>query len=268
MARRIVLRTTEREAFEAIRFLECSPNIAAEPMADLVISIEPYRGRYCILEERRDVKQVLDTRSIVDHLHARVFFHSLGEPPQSGVVHAASLRRGDRRVLIAGSKGAGKTSLALRLVCAGYDFEGDEHVFVQDGGVMARPRGCRVKEPSVALLPEVAEIILSAPAYVDVRGSRIFNVSPMMIGGSWRIEKGNVDCVIVLQPNHGGYSSLRPLPPTLTAQALISELRIPASDRGPAIAAIAALVSRARGFDLSLGDYDSAIRCIDLALDQ
>lgn len=267
LARRIVLRTTEREVFTAIRFLECTPDLPASTEADLVITIEPFRGWYRIIEPGRPVKEVLDTRSVVDLLHGRVFFHSLEGPARSGFVHAALLRRGPRRVLIAGSKGAGKTSLALRLLGAGYDVEGDEHVFLKDGGVIARPRGCRVKGPSVALLPEFADAILAAPVYLDVRGSQIFNVSPAALGGSWRIQHGKVDCVIVLQPNHGGYSSLRPLVPSVTAQALISELRIHAGDRGPAIQAVAALVSEAKGYDLSLGDYHSAVECIDRALD-
>jgi hypothetical protein len=267
LARRIVMRTTEREAFEAMRFLECKPEIVAAPTVDLILSIEPFQGRYCILEEGRAVEQVIDTRSIIDHLHARLFSYSIGERPRSGIVHGALLRRGSRRVLIFGSRGAGKTTLALQLVRSGYELEGDEHVFLEDDGVIARPRACRVKETSLALLPELAEAILSAPVYVDDRGSKIFNVDPTMIGGSWRIEKGNVDCVIVLQPNHGGYSSLRPMPPMMVAQALISELGMRGTDRGASIGSIAALVSRAKCFDLSLGDHDRAVKCIDRTLD-
>ncbi len=267
LARRIVMRTTEREVFTAIRFLECNPEIVAVPVAESVLTIEPFRGRYCIFEEGRDVDQVFGTKSVTDHLHSRLLSYSLAERPRAGVLHAALLRRGSRRVLIAGSQGAGKTTLALRLVRAGYELEGDEHVFLDDDGVIARPRACQVRETSVALLPEVADVILSAPAYVDDHGRTIFNIDPKLIGGSWRIEKGNVDCVIVLQPNHGGYSSLRHLPPMMVAQALISELGMREIDRGVPIGAIAALVSRSKGFDLSLGDPQSAVKCIDRTLD-
>jgi hypothetical protein len=101
---------------------------------------------------------------------------------------------------------------------------------------------------------------------VDVRGARIFNVDPEQVGGRWRIDKGNVDGVIVLQPNHGGYSSLRPMAPMSVAQALISELGMREIDRGASIGAVAGLVSRAKCFDLSLGDHDSAVKCVDRAL--
>jgi hypothetical protein len=267
LSRRIVFRTTEQEAHAAMRYLACDPDIAAAPASDLVISVEPYRGRYRILEPGQAIAEVLDKRALIEDLHGRLFSLSLADRPRSGIIHAALLRQGTRRVLIAGRRGAGKTSLALRLVRAGYELEGDEHVFLEDDGAIARPRAYRVKEGSVALLPEIADVILSSPTYVDVRGSRIFNVDPKQVGGTWRIDKGSVDRVVVLQPNHGGYSSLRPMAPLAVAQALISELGMREIDRGASIGAVAALVSRAKGFDLSLGDHDTAVKCVDRALD-
>jgi hypothetical protein len=268
LARRVVMRATEQEAFEAIRFLDCDPEIAVEPAAEYVLSIEPFRGRYRVLEEGMAVEEVLGTRSVTDYLHSRIFIHSLEARPHAAVLHAASLRHRGRRVLIAGTETAGKTTLALRLVRAGYDLEGDEHVFLEGDGVIARPRACRVKESSLALLSDVAEAIASAPLYVDDFGQKVFNVDPRAIGGSWRIEKGEVDCVIVLRPNHGGYSSLRPMLPIAVAQALVSEMGLREISRGASIGAVAALVNRAKGFDLSLGDHETAVRCVERALDE
>ena len=169
--------------------------------------------------------------------------------------------------MIAGSKGTGKTSLALHLARSGFEFEGDEHAFVDVDGVVARPRACRVKETSLALLPDLADAILSAPFYADVRGNRVFNLAPSVIGAPWRIQRGSVDCVFVSQPNHGGYSSIRPMAAMMAAQALLAEIGMRAIDRGASIGAVAALVNRARCFDLSLGDHEGATKCIVSALD-
>lgn len=267
LSRRIVLRTTEQSAFEAMRYLECNPEVVVPPTMEVSVSVEPFRGRYRIVEDGRTIEEAVDTRSIIDFLHARLFSYALQERPRSGIVHAALLRRRGRRVLIAGSRAAGKTTLTLRLSREGYEMEGDEHVFIDEDGVIARPRAYRVKHTALKLLPDLAEIILAAPSYETVQGSRIFNVDPVTIGGHWRIECGNVDCVIVLRPNHGGYSSIRPMPPMMVAQALISELGMRDRDRGTSIGAVASLVARARGFDLSLGDHDSAMKCINHALD-
>jgi energy-coupling factor transporter ATP-binding protein EcfA2 len=261
------LQTTEQVAFEAMRYLECNPEIVAPPTKDVLITVEPFRGRYRIVEDGCTIEEVIDTRTIIDFLHARLFSYALREQPRSGIIHAALLRRRGKRILIAGSRGSGKTTLTLRLAHIGYEMEGDEHVFIDNDGVIARPRAYRVKHTALALLPELAHGILAAPSYEDVRGSRIFNVDPTTVGGRWRIEKGSVDCVIVLRPNHGGYSSLRPMAPMMAAQAIISELGMRDLDRGASIGAVATLVGRARSFDLSLGDHDNAKTLIEQALD-
>ncbi len=251
-----------------MRYLECNPEIVGFRAIDMPITVEPFRGRYRIVENDNLIEETVDTRGIVDFLHARTFAYALRERPRSAIVHAALLRRGDKRLLVAGSRGYGKTTLTLRLAGAGFEMEGDEHVFIDHDGVVARPRAYRVKESAVTLLPELAATILAAPSYEDIRNRRIFNLDPALVGGSWRIEKGQVDCVIVLRPNHGGYSSLRPLGPMMAAQALMSEMGMRDADRGASIGAVAALVGRAKTYDLSLGDHHNAIASISRALDE
>jgi hypothetical protein len=260
------MRTSERMVFEAIRFLACDPEMFPAPETTSVLTVAPFRDRYRISEQGKSDAEVMGLTALVDHLHFRLALLSLQAKPRAGILHAALLRRGSRRVLLTGRAAAGKTTLALRLVQAGYELEGDEHVFLEEDGVTARPRACRVKESSLSFLPGVAKTIAQAPAYVDWFGRRIFNVDPRMIGGSWRIEKGGVDGVIVLRPNHGGYSSLRRLQPLALSQALISEFGLRDAGRGAAIGAVARLARTTKGYDLSLGDHDTAIKCIDRVL--
>jgi hypothetical protein len=266
LARRIALRTSEPTVFDAVRYLECDPEVDEPQSADRLLSVELFRGRYCIVEDQTS-EDVLDVRAIVDRLHLKLFLRSIEDRPKAALLHAAVLRRGAKRVLLVGSESAGKTSLALRLVQSGFDLEGDEHVFLEDDGVIARPRACRVKETSLALLPALAPSIAAAPVYVDEYGRRTFNVDPRLIGGTWRISKGSVDTVIMLQPNHGGFSSLRPMSPLAVAQAIMSEFGLRESGHSASISAVAQLVSRAKLYVLSLGDYDTAIKCINQALD-
>jgi len=267
LARRFVLCTTDRAVFDGIRYLECDPEIDDKQTDDRGLCIEPFRGRYRIVDNHKGMQEVLDVKSVVDRLHKKLFLYSIEDRPEAGLLHAAALRRGSRRILLVGSESVGKTSLALRLVQSGFDLEGDEHVFVEEDGVIARPRCCRVKETSLALLPALAATIAAAPVYVDDYGRRTFNVDPRLIGGAWRIAKGPVDAVILLQPNHGGYSSLRPIPPLAVAQAMMSEFGLRDTGRNASIGAVARLVSSAKAYDLSLGDHDTAVKCIDRALD-
>ena len=265
--RRIVLRTTDRGIFHALQYLACTPEIGGGAAATVAISIEQYREWHRIVEHGVPDKEVFDAKGAVDHLHGRVFAIGIGDRPGAALLHAASLRRRGRRVLLVGGKGVGKTTLTLRLVRAGYEIEGDEHVFVGPGGVIARPRACRVKDTALPLLADMADVIRAAPSYEFEHGRRIFNVDPRLVGGEWRIDQGPVDHVIILQSNHGGYSSMRPIGPLMLAQALMAELAATDSGRGAAVAAVAALANRARGFDLSLGDLERAIWFIDRLTD-
>jgi hypothetical protein len=267
LTQRVVIRTSERAAFEAIRFLACDPQIVPAQKVTSALTVEPFRGRYRISEEGKNDTEVIGPTALVDHLNYRVTSLSFEAKPHAGILHAALLRRGTRRVLITGRAAAGKTTLALRLIQADYELEGDEHVFVEDDGVTARPRACRVKESSLPVLPAVAKAIAAAPVYVDFAGRKHFSVDPRTIGGSWRIEKGRVHAIIVLQPNHGGYSSLRRVAPLALSQGLLSEFGLRDAGRGAAIGAVARLASTTKGYDLSLGDHETAVKCIDRALD-
>jgi hypothetical protein len=266
LATRVIIRTSDRQAFQAIQFLDCRPDVTSGPASELVFEVEPFCGRYRISAEGQPDTELYGLRSVVDHLHAKIFSLSFRGKPNAGVLHAAALRRGQHRVLLIGRKGAGKTTLALRLVQTGYEFEGDEHVFIEPDGITARPRACRVKSTSVDFLPGAAAAIFASPFYRDEWGRQIFNVDPRALGGTWRIEKGRADCAIMLAANHGGYSSIRPLAPLTLSQALMFEFTPPPTGRSSAIAALAKFVSVGRGFDLSLGDLGGAVRCIERSL--
>lgn len=163
-----------------------------------------------------------------------------------------------------GPKGAGKTTLALRLARAGYAIEGDENVFVHRSGVVARPRACRVKEAALTLLPDMAGLIAASPSYGDP-GELLFNLEPSRIA-PWRIAEGPVDCLIAIRPNHGGTSSIEPLRPAALFVYLMAETAWRGGDRTASVAGLANLVSRAAAFELSLGDHATALSCIESVL--
>ena len=264
---RVVMRTGERDIFEALRFFTCEPDIPDFSATDHFFRIDPVRSWLTIREDGAASVELLDARAAVHHIHTRLMALSLGARPRAATLHAACLRRRGRRILLVGREQAGKTTLALRLALAGYELEGDEHVFLEPDGVVARPRACRVKESSIDLLPEIGDAIATSPSYVDDHGRITFNVDPRVAGSPWRLERGPADRVIILSPNHGGFSRIRPLPPIALAERMMMELGTREQGGGAAVAAVAALTRTCVGFDLSLGDHAGAVRCIDRVLD-
>ncbi len=78
-------------------------------------------------------------------------------------VHAAGVAHGDRGILLAGGTGAGKTTLALTLVQAGFDFLGDDMLFLSgDAGgplVLAFPDELDVSDTTVSFFPGIEDLL-------------------------------------------------------------------------------------------------------------
>lgn len=267
--RRVTLCTSDAEVFEALRYLECDPEIAAEPAEELTFSVEPYRSYYQIMQEGKVVREQMSAQGVTETLHAELMILSLADFPNAPLIHAASLRRGGRRILLVGPKGGGKTVLTLHLIREGYDIEGDENVFVTPEGVIPRPRGLRVKESAASFLPHLAETLSAAPYYQNSPNLRIYNLDPRQAGAAfWRLDQGPVDAVVLLRPNHGGYSSLRPISSLALVREVMEECALPKTGRGGAISAITNAIGNARGFDLSLGDLAGAVACLDRVFEE
>lgn len=261
---RVTLCTSDAEIFQAIRYLECDPEVAAERAEDLTISVEPYRSYYRIVQNGEVMGEQISAQGVTELLHAKLMFLSLADFPSAPIIHAASVRREGRRLLLVGPKGGGKTMLTLHLIREGYDFEGDENAFVTPDGVVPRPRGLRVKELAVPLLPHLTKILDAAPYYESLSGPRIYNLDPREAGAScWRIERGRVDAVVLLRPNHGGSSSMRPISSLDLVRDVMQECGLPETGRAKAVGAIAKAIGNAKGFELSLGELRGAVACLD-----
>ena len=264
-SRRVKICTNDAVVFQAIRYLECNPEIAGESPGDLAISIEPYRSYYRIVQDGVAVREQFSAQGVTESLHAELTILSFADFPAAPLIHAASLRRKGRRILLVGPKGSGKTTLTLHLIREGYEIEGDESVFVTSDGVATRPRGLRIKELGVSFLPNLVKALSEAAYYGSIPGLRVYNLDPRHAGAShWRIERGPVDAVVLLRVNHGGYSSVRPLCSSLSlVREVMTECGLPQTNRAQAVAAITKVIGKAKGFDLSLGELQGAVGCID-----
>jgi hypothetical protein len=220
-----------------------------------------------IKQDGRLVGEQPSPHDVAGALHEQLVMLSLADFPRSPLIHAASLTRLGRRLLLVGPKGGGKTTLTLKLIQQGYGVEGDENVFVTGDAVAARPRALRVKQSTSTLYaayPAIGEALRKAAYYENENSLRIYNVDPRRAGASrWRIEMGRADIVVLLRPNHNGNSSLRRISPLLLVREVISETAFREGHRAEAVANIAKIISGAEGFELSLGDLDGAVSCLD-----
>ena len=259
--RRYSIALAEPAWFKTLAYLQCNPAVDGAAVEERELSVTRAGPFVKLCEPQSSPTEFASIADLRDHLHVRFFAESLaGDRP---VLHAASLRRHGRRVLLVGPKNAGKSTLSLALAIAGYAIEGDENVFVSHAGVAARPRACRVKESSLEVLPALAAPARVAPFITDYHGRKIYNLAPDLFGTPWHIGTGKVDAVILLHANHGGMSSIRSVPPLALTRALMAETAFPAAGKAIGIAATAALAANASGYDCSVGSLESAVACVD-----
>ena len=122
------------------------------------------------------------------------------------------------------NQGAGKSTLALRLIDAGFELEGDEHVFVDVAWVVARPRGCRSQGDSLPYLPDkMAAAAIASPCYHNYDGERILQCRSPDAWFHLADRAGSCRLRLRVAAQPPGFSLIRPLQPSALVQFLINE---------------------------------------------
>jgi hypothetical protein len=176
-------------------------------------------------------------------------------------VHGATVDLDGARVLLVGPSGAGKTTLALRLLLDGAAVQGDESVLVRaDARSLPVPRAIHVKAGTEQLLPELRPLLSDAPRTGDVAV-----LDPRAFNPRWRLAEAPVDHVVLIERTGGA--------PACTDAASGEIVEVLAHETFPVTEAKAALVrtlagaiSSARRHRLSVGDPAATIAALQAAI--
>jgi hypothetical protein len=102
-------------------------------------------------------------------------------------LHAASLLKGGKALLVSGCPGAGKTTLALHLIQKGFEYSGDDIVLIApDGHVEGVPFPPALKPGAWAMISEFREDLSTTPVHKRLDGKRVryLDISPRARGGN------------------------------------------------------------------------------------
>jgi hypothetical protein len=128
--------------------------------------------------------RVLGDRAVSEFVYGAVHDRVLDHARDGGWLrlHLAVVEIAGRRVGIAGSTGAGKSTTVLALALRGATVHGDEVAFVKDGETIALPRPLHFKHGTMRLYPWLAErsirldyeppVHVLDPATIDVGAAR------------------------------------------------------------------------------------------------
>ncbi|MBT4519887.1 MAG: hypothetical protein HOC23_07760 [Halieaceae bacterium] len=220
-------------------------------------------GTYTICESGDLLGEVGSMEDVVYVIYRRIYQRTLTRYAMAGwiVLHGGLASIAGRRCLFLGDKGAGKTTLMTHLMLAGHQFEGDELVLVRRGTAMACPRRLHLKPGFTTLAPELAATEGSLP------GSRgndqiIRALDPTDLGYEWAIPAGAPDEIIWISPNHGGASTLQPLPVFAILQHLLKSDMGWGTTRSRLVEYASGLSARG-GLELTLGNPGEALTLLE-----
>jgi len=243
--------------YERLRFMEAAPTLVGSALVPVDLEVHDVEG-FCRLRLPNGFLVEGSPTQVLSALHGLVLRDLWEGEPGAPLVHGASVIAGDRRLLLVGHKGCGKTTLSLHLVARGYAVEGDEQVVLRELEVIARPRTLRVKPGTLSLVKDVPASAWEAPSIEAWDGTPIRAISPAIAGRVWRIAPGPLDAIVFLVANHGARSVARLLTTKEAFTRLMGETLLPPTGIAAAAARLRRLVLGTPCFEMMLGDLITA----------
>lgn len=178
-------------------------------------------------------------------------------------LHGASLLRGDRILLLCGAPGAGKTTLSLALLGAGFGFAGDDVMLLDARGRgTGLPFAPAVKAGAWPLLSEVVPGLASAPIYRRPDRRRVRYPRPKDVVAQ---DPRSVGWLVLLSRGDGP-AALEPIDPASAIQGVLDGAFALDGELTPVgFDALAHAIREAEIYRLTYSRLDEAVALLDEA---
>jgi hypothetical protein len=189
-------------------------------------------------------------------IHGYVVDRTLAQCSPDLALHSACLVRGEKNLLIGGHSGAGKTTLTLRLLDAGFQYGGDDVAIVSADGARGLPFAPAVKPGAWRLIKKFHPDLNSYAIHQREDGKRVRYVKPSPVA----VEKTRpVGWVVFLRRRAEGTATLTPVEPMEVVTRLVGEAISPSRTLTSAmLGSIKRIVADAAGFELTYSSLDEA----------
>jgi len=200
-----------------------------------------------------------DLPNSIFHLQWHMHHEALKDVTESIRIHAACGELYGKRFIIVGDKGAGKTTLMVRLLFEGFRAITDELVLVRDTKVLPFPRRFHIKQDSVKLLPELKDLFDSLPFNQANNNQKMYSFTPQDAGFDWKIDEGELRAVFYLEPNHEGETRVVVCPKYLMTQKIMPMTFLSEHKDHMKIGEICRIIDSVDCYVVHIGDLDGAV---------
>ena len=217
---------------------------------------------YRIEEAGRPTEHRDDPGNAAEALFWRMHELSLEALPEYTKIHAGCADWRGRRFVIAGRARAGKTTLMTRMLFEGFQVHSDDIVLLREGEALPYPRRFWTRAESVALLPQIAPLLMRKHPVRDH-----FSLDPRELGFQWQITSAPVSAVLFLEPRHGGETRITPCPKYRMANLIMSQSLLPAAGARDWIRDVLGMLDISSCLLLECGSLDSAVKALKNTLE-
>ena len=252
---------SDDKAYQCLKFIDTRPAMPATKLTIAEIVVEAVNGSYSL--NGPNISRECDFADLLDTAHSIIRHFLLIEVNDGLLLHSASMNVCGQNILLIGEKSAGKTTLSLSALTKGHKVFGDEHVFINSDCAMTRPRTLRIKESSIALLPNLEARILKCRSFTNWDGSELYSFEPSSDAVEWCLEPYKADHILHIIPNHGGQSHLKNIDKNEIFPIAMEQSFLPPENQGHAIACLWKVINNAALWQLEVGDLETDMNALE-----
>ena len=240
------------------RLQDVLPPIVGHLRSPVPVSGEPL----FLLDEGESVHAVRDNQSVFscpsEELASTLlrFIIDRALPQWDLVLHSACLVRTGRALLINGRSGAGKTTLTLRLLAAGFQYGSDDLTILSESGARGVLLPPGAKSGAWRLIRQFAPTIESQKVHRRRDGKRIRYITPAPLAPD---DARPVGWIVFLRRNSVGEATLSPVRPMDALRRILSEIVRPSGPlSADMLGSIKRIVAGAAAYELAYSELDDA----------
>lgn len=260
----ITVEADQAELHKAIDFAIQDARQSLPLTSETTITVQTLGNSYCISKDGKTLRIVQSRWELAYALLALFHEQAFRDINDTIRVHAACADYNGSRFVVIGDKGAGKTTLMLKLLLArdGFQVHGDEMVLINNNGAMPFPRRFHVKGGYSRLFKGLRSAIETSPRLLVAPSRWLYAFSPAEAGFSWDIDDKPIKAIYYLTPNHEGKTSVKQCSGLQMCQNILPLSYLSKSNEHLKIPQLCRLINNVASYHLHIGDLDRAVAII------